>query len=403
MPLKIIKGDITQIECDAIVNPTDKHFSGSGGADRDIQIAAGHELISLCRSLDTISVGEAVLTPAFKLPCKAVIHTVGPLWKGGRENERERLTECYRACLNLAIEQGFESVAFPLISSGTYGFPKTQVLKIATEAIYPILKEHELLVYIVLFSKDDFEIAPSLYRDIDRYIIECRDYGSVIYRKMSREQEDDLSVLKSTKRITRDSEPEENPFEGLLKPTKELEREIKRSDSAFKTTFIGLSKDDKVESPTKSDRVKSDRIMRQRVVRRPSSESKELEQPQKTLEEMIRGMDKGFADTLFYFIDKIGITDVDCYKMSNVDKKTFSKIKCNRDYRPSKVTAVSFAVGLHLNIEDTRRLLNTAGFSLSNSNVFDVIIEYFVTNGCYKNIHEVNQVLYQFDQVTLGV
>lgn len=122
-----------------------------------------------------------------------------------------------------------------------------------------------------------------------------------------------------------------------------------------------------------------------------------------TLDEMIRNMDKGFADTLFYYIDKKGVTDVECYKRSNVDKKTFSKIKCNKDYRPSKITAVSFAIGLRLNIEETNHLLNTVGMSLSHSSLFDVIIEYFITSGEYESVFDVNEVLYKFDQSLLGV
>jgi len=122
-----------------------------------------------------------------------------------------------------------------------------------------------------------------------------------------------------------------------------------------------------------------------------------------TLDDMIANMDKGFADTLFYYIDKKGMTDVDCYKRSNVDKKTFSKIKCNKDYKPSKKTAVSFAIGLCLSLEETNHLLSTVGFCLSNSDIFDVIIQYFVSTGNYESIFDVNEVLYQFDQVTLGV
>ncbi|MBR2971502.1 MAG: hypothetical protein IKC61_01065 [Clostridia bacterium] len=122
----------------------------------------------------------------------------------------------------------------------------------------------------------------------------------------------------------------------------------------------------------------------------------------KSLRGIFDDMDKGFAETLFYYIDKKGITDVEAYKLSNVDKKTFSKIKCNTNYRPSKITAVSFAIGLHLSIRETNHLLRTAGMCLSRSNKFDVIIEYFITSGDYKTIFDVNDVLYEFDQSTLG-
>ena len=119
-------------------------------------------------------------------------------------------------------------------------------------------------------------------------------------------------------------------------------------------------------------------------------------------DELVIQLDRPFAEELFYWIDCKGLTDVECYKRSNVDKKTFSKIKCNKNYRPSKETAVSFAIGLHLNIDEAERLLSTAGICLSPSYTFDVIIRYFLTYGCYNTIHDVNEALYQYDQVTLG-
>ena len=122
-----------------------------------------------------------------------------------------------------------------------------------------------------------------------------------------------------------------------------------------------------------------------------------------TLEDMLKQMDKDFADTLFYYIDKKGITDVEAYKLSNVNKKTFSKIKCDPNYKPSKLTAISFAIGLKLDLDETTHLLKTAGYSLSNCNKFDVIIQYFIETGNYKTIFDVNEVLYQFDQQLLGV
>ncbi len=122
-----------------------------------------------------------------------------------------------------------------------------------------------------------------------------------------------------------------------------------------------------------------------------------------SLDDMIENMDMGFAETLFYFIDSKGISDVECYKRSNVDKKTFSKIKCQKDYRPSKTTAVSFAIGLRLSVEEAKRLLDSAGYSLSGSILFDVIIAYFLKTGEYQSIHDVNEALFHYDQSLLGV
>ena len=322
LPLKIVKKDITKIICDAIVNPTDPEFSHSGGADKAIHEAAGHRLYEALENLQPLKVGEAVLTPGFDLPSKYVIHTVGPRWCGGKEGEEPLLRSCYKESLKLALEKGCESLAIPLISSGTFGFPKNRVLKISVDEIKSFLDENEMLVYIVIFDKDDYEVDQRLMQSI----------GARINDAFS------------------------------LRMSMSMSAPVYMERMCEETVFVGADLDDK-----------------------------------------LRNMDKGFADTLFEYIDEKGITDVECYKRANVDKKTFSKIKCNKDYRPSKLTVVSFAIALHLNLKETERLLKTVGYALSGSSKFDIIIEYFVTSGNYKDIFDVNEVLYKFDQATLGV
>ena len=122
-----------------------------------------------------------------------------------------------------------------------------------------------------------------------------------------------------------------------------------------------------------------------------------------SLDAMLDEMDAGFSETLLKLIDRTGKKDSEIYKKANVDKKIFSKIKCNKDYRPSKATAVSFAIALRLSLEETERLLRTVGMRLSRSNKFDVIIEYFLVTGNYKTIYDVNETLFRFDQILLGV
>ena len=326
MPLKIIRQDITKIKCDVIVNPTDGKYAHGGGVDKAIHNAAGEELYRACLDVGYLSVGQAAITPAFSLPCKYVIHTVGPDWNGGGMGEEAQLRSCYRNALLLAREKNLHSIAFPLISSGTFGFPKEQVLKIALDEIGGFLFENEMLVYVVVFDKESYTISEKLFYDITSFVD---------------------SVYEDKRRV---------------------QRELLLCDFECSTVM-------------------------------PSSQRK----CKKTLEEMLGDMDKGFAETLFCFIDGKGMSDVECYKRANVDKKTFSKIKCNKEYKPSKKTVVSFAIALRLDIEETQRLLNTVGMSLSRSNKFDVIIEYFITTGNYNNIFDVNETLYKFDQPTLGV
>ena len=320
MPIKIIRQDITRIKCDAIVDPTDPEYSHGGGVDAAIHAAAGEELYSACVEQGELGVGRAVITPAFALPCKYVIHTVGPIWRGGGYGEEILLRSCYREALKLAVANKCKKIAFPLIASGTFGFPKDKVLKIAMDEISEFLLTCELLVYVVVFDKTSYAISEKLFSDVTSFIDEAYEKDEIVYRG----------------------------------------KEFMLCEAC-----------------------------------EPCAD--------KELEDMLKEMDKGFAETLFDYIDKKGLTDVECYKRANVDKKTFSKIKCNKNYRPSKITAVSFAIALRLDLEETDHLLNTVGMSLSRSSKFDVIIEYFITTGNYKDIFDVNETLYQFEQATLGV
>lgn len=342
MPLKIIRQDITKMECDAIVNPTNCYLEAGGGTDLAVHKAAGRALDEYCRKIGGCPVGTAVLTPAFNLPCKYIIHTAGPDWYA-EKNAKSLLISCYQSCLKIAAEEGFESIAMPLISSGTYGYPKDKVLQIATAVISAFLMQNEMTVYLLVFDKASYDISRKLFFDITTYIDD--NYAAV--------HSDDCGTFsisgakQSSVRVTRRIEPENTDF-------CQSERLPMRTDAP-------------------------------------------------NFDDLFQNMDKGFAETLFAYIDRKGITDVECYKKSNVDKKTFSKIKCNKDYRPSKLTAVSFAIGLRLNLDETNHLLSTVGMCLSHANKFDVIIEYFVKTGNYKDVFEVNEVLYKFDQPLLGV
>ena len=301
-------------------------------------------MYAFCQKLGGVEEGRAVVTPGFNLPARFVIHTAGPIWSKAK-NPKEILASCYRECMKLAIENRCESVAFPLIGSGVYGCPKDEVLKIATKVIGEFLFEHEMLVYIVVYDKGAFDISQKLFADIESFI-------------------DDNYILR---------------------------RDLMSESVEYSSRFDLLEKNSRAKTSCQMSCVPSF----------PSGAFSASMAP--TLDDMISKMDKGFADTLFYYIDKKGMEDVECYKRSNVDKKIFSKIKCNPDYKPSKKTAVSFAIGLGLDEEETNHLLRAAGLSLSNNNLFDVIIRYFITTGAYESIFDVNEVLYKYDQETLGV
>ena len=333
MPIQIVRNDITKISCDAIVNAANNSLLGGGGVDGAIQRAAGIGLLEECRTLGGCETGEAKITGAYMLPCKYVIHTVGPIWNGGNRNEEQLLRSCYRNSLILAKKNNCESAAFPLISAGVYGYPKEQALQIAVEEITSFILNNDMLVYIVIFDKGSFKISKKLVSNIAEYI-------------------DDNYVDEHF--IARSS----NCFE--RKPRRAAEQRSSVS-AAFEKDYF----------------------------------------PAPSLSDVVGNLDESFSQMLFRLIDEKGITDVQCYKKANVDRKLFSKIRSNPQYKPGKNTVLAFAIALELDLDKTRELLMKAGFALSHSNKFDVIIEYFIKNGEY-DIFTINEALFEFDQVLLG-
>ena len=345
MPIQIIREDITRIECDAIVNAANSTLLGGGGVDGAIHKAAGKGLLLECMKLGGCKTGQAKITGAYRLPCRYVIHTVGPKWKGGKNGEKELLESCYRVSLNLAKENNCESVAFPLISSGVYGYPKDQALKVAVDVISSFLLENDMLVYIVIFDRAAYKISEKLFSDIQTYI-------------------------------------DDNYVSLHIDPQYERMRAAQSSQALSRNDVWG-----------DADAVSSMRIPNQTV--------KMGEKVSVSLEEVIGQIDESFSQMLLRKIDEKGMTDVECYKKANVDRKLFSKIRGDVYYRPSKTTAIAFAIALELSLEETKDMLMKAGFALSHSNKFDIIIEFFIKNGNY-NVFEINEALFAFDQSLLG-
>ena len=333
MPLEIVRNDITKMTVDAIVNAANESLLGGGGVDGAIHYAAGPELLAECKTLGGCKTGKAKITCGYNLPAKHVIHTVGPIYEDGKHGEKALLESCYRESLALAKEKNCETVAFPLISSGVYGYPKDQALKVAIQVISDFLLENEMKVYIVIFDKAAYKISEKLFSDIAEYI-------------------DDNYVDEHT----------------------DYRRESIRMNAPMQAS-VGLFEADLCECKA----MLSD----------------------DDLDAKLKQIDESFSQMLLRKIDEKGMTDVECYKKANIDRKLFSKIRSDVHYKPSKPTAIAFAISLELSLDETEDLLKKAGFALSHSNKFDIIIEYFISKGNY-NIFEINEALFAFDQSLLG-
>ncbi len=343
MPLEIVRNDITKMTVDAIVNAAKESLLGGGGVDGSIHRAAGPGLLEECRMLGGCETGDAKITMGYCLPSKYVIHTVGPVWNGGKYGEREKLVSCYRRSLALAKEYKCETVAFPLISSGIFGYPKDQALRVAVDTIGEFLMENDMMVYIVIFDRAAYQISGKLFADIaeyidDHYVDEHSDPYGERQRRMQR-------------------------FE--------MQKSMACEDAEVPDFFAAPS------APMAMSVAGS------------------------SLNDLLFELDAGFSETLLKLIDRSGKKDSEIYKKANVDRKLFSKIRNNPNYKPSKATAIAFAVALELDLEETRDFIARAGFALSRSSKFDVIIEYFIKQKNY-DIFEINEALFAFDQSLLG-
>ena len=357
MPLQIVRNDITKLTCDAIVNAANSTLLGGGGVDGAIHKAAGKSLLLECMKLGGCKTGQAKITGGHKLPCKYVIHTVGPKWKGGQNGERELLKSCYRESLRLALEHDCQSVAFPLISSGVYGYPKDQALKVAVDCITEFLIEQDMLVYLVVFDKSSFQISEKLFTDIAAFIDDKYVDTHFIFRHTQQDAQGKSTVLGTTE----------------ILPPDESEQALSMPESFWENTPLAGKH---IALPTQTANL--------------------------SLEDVLKQEDESFSQTLLRKIDEKGMTDSECYKKANVDRKLFSKIRSDAHYHPSKPTAIAFAIALELSLDETKDLLLKAGFALSHSSKFDIIIEYFITHGNY-NVYEINEALFAFDQALLGV
>lgn len=337
MPFEIVRNDIVNMQVDAVVNTANPNPVIGSGVDSGIHKKAGHELLVARQKIGCIDFGDAAITPGFDLDARYVIHTVGPVWEDGSHREEQILSSCYRNSLTLAKEHECESIAFPLIATGNYGFPKPLALQIAVREISTFLMENEMQVYLVVFGREAFALSEKLFKSVNSYI--------------------DENYIRSKKL---DEYGTESMYGSRLET-----RRIREQECADMSVGAAI--------PMDSD----------------------------DWGQLINDLDAGFSETLLQLIDRTGKKDSEIYKKANVDRKLFSKIRNNMDYRPSKTTALAFAFALELDVEETKDFISRAGFALSHSSKFDVIVEYFLVNRNY-NVFELNEVLFAFDQPLIG-
>ena len=339
MPFSIVRNDITKMKVDGIVNAANTNLQMGGGVCGAIFQAAGAKrLQSACDNLAPIKTGEAVITKGFDLPAKHIIHTAGPVWHGGSKGEEAELRSCYINSLNLAVKHEYESIAFPLISSGIYGYPKQEALRVATDAIREFLNETDMDVSLVVFDKEALTASENLLLDVARYI-------------------DEHYVDEHTPPRRRLLEVEEKAL---------------------------AEADELLQAPMMSELLAPS-------IAAPAS-----------LDDLVCDLDEPFSTTLMRLIDAKGFKkDSDVYRKANIDRRLFSKIRSNENYAPSKPTVLALAIALELTLDQADDLLQRAGFALSRSRKFDVIIEYFIQSGKY-DIFEINEVLFSYDQPLLG-
>ena len=326
MPLLMIRNDITKVKADAIVNAANSSLLGGGGVDGAIHRAAGPSLLDECIKLGGCPTGDAKITRAGKLDAKYVIHTVGPVWEDGLHGEEILLRSCYRKSLQLAESHNCRSIAFPVISSGIYGYPKKEALSIAKDEITQFLTNSDMLVYIVIFDSATFTLSKELYNGIRQYIDD--NYAS--------SHDDSKERVISARQ------------KGLLPDY---------CSASLSLTY--------------------------------------------TLDDAINQIDESFSEMVFRIIAERGLNEVEVYKKANLDRKLFSKIRSNRTYNPKKPTAVSLAISMHLDIDETEDLLCKAGYALSRSSRFDIIVRYFIEQKHY-DVNEINDALFAFDEPLLG-
>jgi len=350
MPFKIVRNDITAMQCDAIVNTANEFPVVGRGCDTAVYQAAGYEELLEYRKqkIGRVKEGDAFITPGFQLHAKYIIHAVSPLWKRGTEKEEKKLRKCYQNSLELARQNGIHSIAFPLIATGSYHYPKEEGMRIAVDEINAFLLQHDMLIYLVVYDDLAFYLGKKLYPGLESYLDENYTGADLI--------------------------KEEYAKKSLA------EAEFRKYDSVFEDE----DEDELAAAPAFAS--VNARPQAAPDFRRASEDASFHELHQSGLDERLKHLSDTFSEYLLYLIQSKGLTNAEVYKGAIVDKKVFSKIKNNKYAHPQKLTALCLCIGARLNLDECRDLLARAGYALSPSDKTDVIFSYFIEHQIYDII-----------------
>lgn len=376
MPFSIVRDDISRVHADVLVNAANVRLAPGGGVCGALFSAAGFdEMRAACEAIGGCATGDAVATPAFNLPARWCVHAVGPIWRGGRAHEEELLHRCYRSAFARAVELGARSVAFPLISAGIYGFPVERALAIAREEVAAFLRRHdEVALTLVVFERAVVQMGNALVEQVQEYI--------------------DDEYVDSSSFMRRD--------------TGELERELQWTEDASAPLSVEmaepvalpecLQEDDASIAASRPFVAANIRMPGAAMPGAPSRAGATLDAE---IAQLVATLDAPFSTTLLALIDARGMTDAEVYHRANISRQLFSKIRGNESYRPSKQTVVALAIALELDMSATQDLLARAGFTLSKSSKFDVIVRFFIERSIY-DLFQLNEVLFAYDLPLVG-
>lgn len=336
MSFKIVRNDITKMNTEAIVNTANDHATVGTGCDSAVYKAAGYDKLLKYRTekIGFVPEGDAFITSGFDLRAKYIIHAVSPLYMGGNQGEEEKLRSCYRKSLQLAKENGIKSISFPLISTGGFGYPKEEGMRIAVDEIHAFLLGNEMEIFLVVFDKKSTQLGEKIYPGLEAYI----DHN---YVKDAGKEEYGDACFGAVR-------PREPGCDRYLSHAQMVERRTRKNAEA---PFFDFE-----------------------------------EQHESKLEERMKHMSDTYSEYLMYLIQERNMANAEVWKRAIVDKKIFSKIKNNRNYHPNKLTALCLCVGAKLNLDESKDLLARAGYALSPCDKTDIIFSYFIENEIYDMI-----------------